>query len=101
MEITLTALHWIYLIGTIFVIAAMCMKRDVVLPCMIFTILSGFVASGSIADALLTEARALMFAWGEFGSLIVGIGSQAAAAESDVKLIVNDAALETDVAVQV
>ena len=33
--------------------------------------------------------------------LIVGIGSQAAAAESDVKLIVNDAALETDVAVQV
>ena len=74
MEITLTALHWIYLIGTIFVIAAMCMKRDVVLPCMIFTILSGFVASGSIADALLTEARALMFAWGEFGSLIVGIG---------------------------
>ena len=33
--------------------------------------------------------------------LIVGIGSQAAAAESDVKLIVNDAALETEVAVQV
>ena len=33
--------------------------------------------------------------------LVVGIGSQAAAAESDVKLIVNDAALETEVAVQV
>ena len=33
--------------------------------------------------------------------LIVGIGSQASAAESDVKLMVNDAALETEAAVQV
>ena len=74
MEITLTPLHWIYLIGTIFVIVAMCMKKDVVLPCMIFTMLSGLVASGNIAEALLTEARALLYSYNEFGSLIVGIG---------------------------
>lgn len=46
MEITLTALHWIYLIGVIFVITAMAMRKDVVVPCLVFTILSGLVASG-------------------------------------------------------
>lgn len=58
MEITLTALHWIYMIGVIFVIAAMAMRKDVVVPCLVFTILSGLVASGgNLAEALLTEAR--------------------------------------------
>ena len=55
MEITLTPLHWVYLIGTIFVITAMVMKKDVVLPCMVFTMLSGLIASGNPAEALLTE----------------------------------------------
>lgn len=75
MEITLTALHWIYLFGVVFVIGAMAMRKDVVVPCLIFTVLSGLVASGfNPAEALLTEARALLFAYNEFGSLIVGIG---------------------------
>lgn len=75
MEITLTALHWIYMIGVIFVIAAMAMRKDVVVPCLVFTILSGLVASGgNLAEALLTEARALLFSFSEFQSLILGIG---------------------------
>ena len=75
MEITLTALHYIYLVGVIFVLAAMCLKKDVVIPCSVFTMLSGLVASNwSIAEALLSQAKALMFSLSEFGSLIVGIG---------------------------
>lgn len=75
MEITLTALHWIYMIGVIFVIAAMAMRKDVVVPCLVFTVLSGLVASGgNMAEALLTEARALLFSFSEFQSLILGIG---------------------------
>ena len=75
MEITLTALHWIYMIGVIFVITAMAMRKDVVVPCLVFTVLSGLVASGgNLAEALLTEARALLFSFSEFQSLILGIG---------------------------
>ena len=74
MDVTLTVLHWVYLAGVVFVIVAMCLRKDVVLPCAIFTILSGFAATGSIAQALLTEARALLFAFSEFQSLILGIG---------------------------
>lgn len=74
MDVTLTVLHWVYMIGVVFVIVAMCLRKDVVLPCAIFTILSGFAATGSIAQALLTEARALLFAFSEFQSLILGIG---------------------------
>ena len=74
MEITLTALHWCYLIGVLFVLAAMIARKDVVLPCIIFTMVSGLIASGSLSGAMLVQAKALMFAWGEFGSLIVGIG---------------------------
>jgi len=75
MEITLTALHYIYLVGVVFVLAAMCLKKDVVIPCSIFTMLSGLVASNwNIAEALLSQAKALLFSLSEFGSLIVGIG---------------------------
>ena len=74
MEITLTALHWCYLVGVLFVLAAMIMRKDVVVPCAIFTMISGFIASGSFSEAVLTQAKALMFAWSEFGALIVGIG---------------------------
>ena len=62
MEITLTALHWCYLVGVLFVLAAMIMRKDVVVPCAIFTMISGFIASGSFSEAVLTQAKALMFA---------------------------------------
>ena len=81
MDITLNALHWIYLIGMVVILVTMVMRKNVVVPCILFTLLTGLIASGSLVGAVLVQANALLFALGEFGSLILGIGVMVAMAK--------------------
>ena len=66
MDITLNALHWIYLIGMVVILVTMIMRKNVVVPCILFTLLTGLIASGSLAGAVMVQANALLFALGEF-----------------------------------
>lgn len=63
MEVTLTLSHWIYLFFVLVVVAAMVMKRDVVLPCIvgIFTIALVY-NGGAIVPAVQTMFNALFVA---------------------------------------
>jgi len=68
--ITLTAQHWIYLAVIIIVIIAMVRKKDVILPCIVGTLLIGLVAGGwDIVFAVQTVFRSMYVA----ASSIIGI----------------------------
>lgn len=78
MEITLNVLHYIYLIGVLTVLGAMIARKDTVLPCIVFTFLLGFAASGDIVGALQVNYKALVFAGGEFFGIISTIAMMVA-----------------------
>lgn len=78
MEITLNALHYIYLIGVLVVLGAMIARKDTVLPCIVFTFALGFAASGNIVGALQVNYNALVFAGGEFFGIIATIAMMVA-----------------------
>jgi hypothetical protein len=83
MEIVqLNVLHYIYLIGVLVVLAAMIGRKDTVLPCILFTFLLGFAASGSIVGALQTNFNALTYAGSEFFPIIATIAMVVAMSKS-------------------
>ena len=73
MEITLTALHFVYLAGVIVTLACMIARKDCVIPCAVFTFLAGVVNSGSLLGGASASYNALVFAGGEFFSTILTI----------------------------
>ena len=50
MDVTLTLSHWIYLAFVLIVVAAMVMKRDVVLPSIVGIFVIGFVYAATVPD---------------------------------------------------
>lgn len=62
MDITIGFTHWLYLGVVIVVLAAMIMKRDVVLPCLVGIFLIGLVYTSSLVGATQTLFNALMVA---------------------------------------
>ncbi len=73
MEITLTALHFVYLAGVIVTLACMIARKDCIIPCAVFTFLAGVVNSGSLLGGASASYNALVFAGGEFFSTILTI----------------------------
>ena len=67
--------HWIYLVGVILVVFTMLMRRNVVIPCVVFTFLIGLMYAGGPVGALQTVFNASFVAGkGLFNIfLIIGI----------------------------
>lgn len=74
MDVTLTLSHWIYLFFVLVVVAAMILKRDVVLPCIvgIFTIALVF-NDGSIVSAIQSMFNALLVAGADLFDIMLVI----------------------------
>lgn len=63
MDVVLTLNHWIFLVFVLIVVAAMILKRDVVLPCIVGIFVIGLVYSeGAIVPAIQTVFNALLVA---------------------------------------
>ncbi len=71
--VTLTAIHWIYLLMVGIVIATMVMRRDTVLPCIVGLFIIGFVFSGKLVTTIQIMFNALVAAGNEFLGIITVI----------------------------
>lgn len=87
MEIQLSILHYIYLIGVLVVLGAMIARKDTVMPCIVFTFALGFAAASQIPDSsfvnwliggLQVNYNALIFAGSEFFGIIATIAMMVA-----------------------
>jgi len=70
----MTLVHWIYALGTVAVVITMILRRNVLIPCIVSTLLIGLIYHGSLVSAAQTVFRANMAALGEVGSVFVIIG---------------------------
>ncbi|MEL7622142.1 MAG: citrate transporter [Clostridiales bacterium] len=87
MEIQLSILHYVYLIGVLVVLGAMIARKDTVMPCIVFTFALGFAAASQIPDSsfvnwliggLQVNYNALIFAGSEFFGIIATIAMMVA-----------------------
>lgn len=53
-ELNFTAVHWLYIVGVLAVIATMILRKNVIIPCILFTFAIGFVYKGSIIGGITT-----------------------------------------------
>ena len=89
MVITLNVMHYIYLIGTLLVLACMIARKDVVIPCALFTFAMGVAASSmngagllrAVAGGLQANYNAIVFAGNEFFTIIATIATMVAMAK--------------------
>lgn len=71
--ITLTPLHYIYLIGVVVILAVMILRRDTPAVCIGFLFLIGLVGLGSITGGIMTIFTAILYAAKEFMEIIATI----------------------------
>lgn len=71
--VTLSLIHWIYLLMVLIVIATMGLRRDTVLPCIIGLFVIGYTFSGKIVTTIQIMFNALVAAGTEFLGIIVVI----------------------------
>lgn len=71
--VTLTSLHYIYIIMTVIILAALLMKKEIVVPCIAGILLIGFTYSGSILTAIQVLNNSIMASCIELLSIIVVI----------------------------
>lgn len=70
---TLTALHYVYLIGVIIILAVMVMRRDTPFICILFLFLLGLTATKSLSGGIQTVFNASLYAAREFMEIIATI----------------------------
>ncbi|MDO5406631.1 MAG: citrate transporter [Eubacteriales bacterium] len=70
---TLTALHLVYLLGVIFILTVMILRRDTPMVCIIFLFLLGLTATGTLVGGIQTVFNAALFAAKEFMEIIAVI----------------------------
>jgi hypothetical protein len=87
MEISLSILHYIYLLGVLTVLGVMIARKDTVIPCIVFTFALGFAAASKIPGSnfvnwviggLQVNYNALIFAGSEFFGIIATIAMMVA-----------------------
>lgn len=71
--VTLSAIHWIYVLMVLIVMATMVLRRDTVLPCIIGLFVIGFVFSGNLVSTIQIMFNALVAAGNEFFGIITVI----------------------------
>lgn len=71
--VTLGVLHYVYIIMTVVIIAALLFKKEIVLPCIIGVLLMGFASSGNIITTIQIMYNSLVASGSEFLGIIVVI----------------------------
>ncbi len=71
--INLTSVHYFYLIGVIVILVTMILKKDILLPCIAFLCIIGFLATGKITGSIQTIFNAIVYAGTSFMDIIVTI----------------------------
>lgn len=67
--VQLTSMHWIYILGVIVVVATMILRRNVIIPCILFTFLIGLAFKRSLTGAVGTIFTAGVVATKELFSI--------------------------------
>jgi hypothetical protein len=71
---SLTLAHYLYILGVIVVVATMIFRRNVVIPCILFTFAIGWYVSGNFITGIQTIFTANIVAAGELFSIFFIIG---------------------------
>lgn len=71
--VTLTSLHYIYIIMTVIILAALLMKKEIVVPCIVGILLIGFTYSGNVLIAIQILNNSIMASCIELLNIIVVI----------------------------
>lgn len=58
----MTVAHWLYVVGILAVVITMLFRRNVVIPCMIFTLIIGWLFKGSFIGGVLTVFNSSLIA---------------------------------------
>lgn len=87
MDVTLTLTHWIFLVFVLIVVAAMILKRDVVLPCIVGIFTIGLVYNGgSLVPAVQTMFNALIVAGTDLFDIMLVIALMVAMLKAMAKM---------------
>lgn len=78
----MTGGHWLYMLGIIIVIVTMMLRRNVLIPCIIFTFLIGWNYSGSFSKGIQTIFNASVVAGAELLGVFMIIGLMVALLKS-------------------
>lgn len=70
----MTTAHWLYVIGVLVVVATMIFRRNVVIPCIIFTFVIGLYFAGSAVSAVQVVFNASLVAAKELFGIFLIIG---------------------------
>lgn len=73
-EVHFTAIHWIYIIGVLTVIATMITRKNIMIPCILFTFAIGLVYKGSFIGGISTVFNASIVAAKELFGIFMIIG---------------------------
>ncbi|MDD3416486.1 MAG: hypothetical protein PHY47_21190 [Lachnospiraceae bacterium] len=80
--VTLSAIHYVYIIMTILILAALLCKKEIVIPCIIGVLLIGFTYSGSILKSIQILNNALVASCIELLGIIIVIALVVAMSKS-------------------
>ena len=87
---TLTAVHFIYIIMTVIILAALLCKKEIVLPCIIGVFLIALVYSGSLISAIQALNNAIIASNSELYSILLVIAVITAMSKAMHKLGIDD-----------
>ncbi|MFZ5650524.1 MAG: hypothetical protein ACOY4I_06690 [Bacillota bacterium] len=73
-EIQFTPVHWLYILGVITVVATMIFRKNVIIPCILFTFAIGFAYKGSLTGGISTVFNASIFAARDLFGIFMIIG---------------------------
>ena len=71
--ITLTPVHWFYLVGVLVILLTMILRRDTPLVCIVFLFGIGLVGQRSLAGGIQTIFSSIIYAISEFREVIATI----------------------------
>ena len=80
--VTLSSIHYVYIIMTILILAALFCKKEIVIPCIIGVLLIGFTYSGSILKSIQILNNALIASCIELLGIIIVIALVVAMSKS-------------------
>lgn len=78
----MTISHWLYVIGVLVVVATMILRRNVIIPCILFTFLIGWVFLGDFVGGILALFNASIVAGKDLFSIFMIIGLMVAMLKS-------------------
>ena len=73
LSISLTPLHYVYLIGVICILFVMILRKDTPITCIVFLFLLGIVGTNSVIGGIQTIFKAILYAGKEFMEIIATI----------------------------